>query len=83
MAGPIARDTLIATLFKAMHEIFAAAKDAGAHCAYLSGGGSTIAAFATDGEERIARAMLQQAVARGYPGRTAITEPSDEGARLV
>ena len=38
-----------AQIFKAMPEIFAAAKDAGALCAYLSGGGSTIAAFATDG----------------------------------
>ncbi len=72
-----------ATLFKGMKDIFAAAKDAGALCAYLSGGGSTIAAFAIDGEERIARAMMQQALARGYPGRTAITTPSDVGAMVV
>ena len=70
-------------LFKAMPEIFAAAKDAGALCAYLSGGGSTIAAFAIADEERIARAMMQCAISRGYPGRTIITEPSDEGAHIV
>jgi homoserine kinase len=70
-------------VFPAMPEIFAAAKDAGALCAYLSGGGSTIAAFALDNEERIARAMLQAGVARGFPGRTAITAPSSAGASVV
>jgi homoserine kinase len=70
-------------LFKAMPEIFDAAKDAGALCAYLSGGGSTIAAFVVEGEERVARAMIQCAISRGYPGRTIITAPSTEGARLI
>ncbi len=72
-----------AQIFPAMPEIFAAAKDAGALCAYLSGGGSTIAAFAIDNEERIARAMTQAAIARGYPGRAAITSPSTTGAVVV
>lgn len=70
-------------LFKAMPDIFAAAKDAGALCAYLSGAGSTIAAFAIDHEERIARAMMQCGISRGYPGRTMITEPSEVGARVL
>jgi homoserine kinase len=70
-------------IFPAMPEIFAAARDAGAHAAYLSGGGSTIAAFATDGEERNARAMMQQAVARGYSGRIIITAPSQTGAAVI
>ena len=70
-------------IFPAMPDIFAAAKDAGALCAYLSGGGSTIAAFCIDNEERIARAMMQQAIARGHPGRTQITTPSDTGATVV
>ena len=61
-----------------MPEIFDAAKRAGALCAYLSGGGSTIAAFAIENEERIARAMTQEAVARGFPGRAQITAPSAE-----
>jgi homoserine kinase len=72
-----------AQFFKAMPEIFTAAKDAGALCAYLSGGGSTVAAFAIDGEERIARAMMQCGISRGYPGRTMITEPSASGARIL
>jgi homoserine kinase len=72
-----------AKIFPAMHDIFAAAKDAGAHAAYLSGGGSTIAALATSSEERIARAMMQQAVARGYSGRTIITAPTPTGAMLI
>ena len=72
-----------AQIFSAMPEIFAAAKDAGALCAYLSGGGSTIAAFAVENEERIARAMAQAAIARGYPGRTLMTTPSPEGARVL
>src|SRR5207249_1932677 len=70
-------------IFPAMPHIFTAAKDAGALCAYLSGGGSTIAAFATDNEERIARAMMQQALSRGYPGKTMITAPSNNGAQVI
>ena len=72
-----------AKIFPGMSDIFTAAKSAGALCAYLSGGGSTIAAFAIDGEERIARAMMQEAIARGYPGRTAITAASERGATVV
>ncbi len=70
-------------IFSGMPRIFAAAKEAGALCAYLSGGGSTVATFAVEGEERIARAMMQEAIARGYPGRTMITEPSEHGATIV
>jgi homoserine kinase len=70
-------------VFPAMPEIFAAARDAGALAAYLSGGGSTIAAFALEDEERIARAMTQRAIAHGYPGRVLFAEPSDAGAQVV
>ena len=69
-----------AELFPPLLEIFAAAKEAGAHAAYLSGGGSSVAALATEHEERIARLMLQAAIARGYSGSTIITEPSAQGA---
>lgn len=72
-----------AEIFPAMFDIFAAAKDGGAHAAYLSGSGSTVAALATRDEERIARLMQQAAVARGYSARTIITEPSTLGARVV
>ncbi|MEX2247025.1 MAG: homoserine kinase [Dehalococcoidia bacterium] len=70
-------------IFPAMPHIFDAAKRAGALCAYLSGAGSTIAAFAAEGEERIARSMMQEAVARGYPGRVEITSPSETGATIT
>lgn len=70
-------------IFTALPDIFAAAKEAGAHAAYLSGSGSTVAALATSNAERIARLMQQAAIARGYSGRSMITEPSDEGARVV
>ena len=72
-----------AKIFPAMLEIFAAAKDAGALCAYLSGGGSTIAAFAIEHQDRIAAAMQQAAAARGFTGHTRITTPSDSGAVVV
>ena len=72
-----------AEIFTALYEIIDAAKEAGAHGAYLSGGGSTIAAFATENEERIARLMQQAALARGYSGRTMITEPRATGAMVV
>lgn len=72
-----------AKLFPALFDCFDAAKEAGAHAAYLSGGGSSVAALATDGEERIARLMQQAAIARGFSGTTVITEPSELGAKVV
>ncbi|MCH8007875.1 MAG: homoserine kinase [Chloroflexi bacterium] len=71
-----------AELFPALDDIIDAAKDAGAHGAYLSGAGSAIAAFTTEDEERVARLMQQAAVARGFSGRSLITEPSTAGAEL-
>lgn len=72
-----------ARLFPAMDDVFKAAKDAGALCAWLSGGGSTIAALALADEERIARAMLEAAAARGYSGNTVITAPTEQGASVA
>jgi homoserine kinase len=70
-------------LFPAMYAIFDAAKAAGAHCAYLSGGGSTICALATGREPEIAVAMLSAARARETPGETLITRPTTRGASIV
>ena len=70
-------------IFPAMPDIFKAAKGAGALCAYLSGGGSTIAAFAIDRTDEIAAAMLDAAKSRGYSGRTIVTEPSGTGTQVV
>ena len=72
-----------AELFPALDDIIDAARDGGAHGAYLSGAGSAIAAFTTEGEERVARLMQQAAVARGFSGRSLITEPSAAGAELL
>jgi len=70
-------------LFPAMYAIFDAAKVAGAHCAYLSGGGSTLCAFATEREEGIADAMLEAARSRGVDGYTIVTRPTAKGAEAL
>ncbi len=70
-------------LFPAMFDIFAAAREAGAHCAYLSGGGSTLCALATTNQQKIADAMLEAARRRETPGHTIITVPTEKGAEIV
>jgi len=70
-------------LFPAMYAIFDAAKAAGAHCAYLSGGGSTICALATANEQPIADAMQEAARSREVAGQTIITRPTEKGAEVL
>jgi homoserine kinase len=70
-------------LFPAMFAIFDAAKAAGAHCAYLSGGGSTICALASENLQGIADAMQEAAHNRETPGETRITRPTEHGAEIV
>ena len=70
-------------LFPAMYAIFQAAEQAGALCAYLSGGGSTVLALTRGGEEAIAAAMAAAGTAAGAPGCTLITSLSDTGAAIV
>jgi homoserine kinase len=72
-----------ARLFPALFDVFAAAKEAGAHAAYLSGGGSTVAALASSKAEAIAKAMKDSAAERGFTGRTFVASPSDQGARII
>ena len=72
-----------ATIFTAMYPIFQAARDAGAHGVYLSGGGSTIAAFATDHAEDIAGAMREAAAARGFEATTRVCGLSRTGAAVI
>ncbi|MCH7835853.1 MAG: homoserine kinase [Chloroflexi bacterium] len=72
-----------AKLFPAMYGIFDAAKSAGAHCAYLSGGGSTICALCSDNEQGIADAMLEAARSRDVAAETLITAPTERGAEIV
>jgi homoserine kinase len=72
-----------ATIFTAMYPIFQAARDAGAHGVYLSGGGSTIAAFATSGADDIAGAMREAAAARGFEAATRVCGLSATGAAVI
>ena len=72
-----------AKLFPAMFAIFDAALSAGAHCAYLSGGGSTICALTSDNEQGIADAMLEAALGREVEAETLITAPTPRGAEVV
>lgn len=72
-----------AKLFPEMYDLFAAAREAGALCAYLSGGGSSIMALATDNAGRIGEAMSARAARAGRGGRVIHTRPSTEGARIV
>jgi len=70
-------------LLPGMEQIMASARQAGALCAYLSGGGSTISAWTVQNEQQIAQAMLGAAQSAGNSGETIITRPSESGAEII
>jgi homoserine kinase len=71
-------------LFPAMYPLFQAARDAGAHGSYLSGGGSTIAAFADIARaDEVAGAMREISAVHGLKVDARICQMSDVGATLV
>ncbi len=72
-----------AKVFPAMEAIFRAARRAGALGVFLSGGGSTVLALASQSEESIVQAMAEAAAGAGTKGRTIVTAPSNAGARVV
>ncbi|RLT35762.1 MAG: homoserine kinase [Chloroflexi bacterium] len=72
-----------ATLFPAMLPALEAARKAGAHGAYLSGGGSTLAAFVTNHAESVAGAMREAAAAHGIDGVTRVVSLSPRGTEVV
>jgi homoserine kinase len=72
-----------AKVFPPMEAIFRAARQAGAVGVFLSGGGSTILAFASQGEEAIAQAMAEAAAGEGTKGHTIVTAPTNAGAQVV
>ena len=72
-----------ATIFQPMYQIFQAARDAGAHGVYLSGGGPTIAPLATDRFEEIAGAMRVAAAARGVEASTRVCALRTGGAEVL
>lgn len=70
-------------LFAPLYDIFAAAKEAGAHAAWLSGAGSSVAAVCPPGEVRaVAQAMKASLEAAGMTGRALPTHLSREGAQI-
>ncbi|MPZ23130.1 MAG: homoserine kinase [Dehalococcoidia bacterium] len=70
-------------IFPQMPAIFAAAREAGALCAFLSGGGSTIVALARNSEDEIGSAMTKAAEANGVSGQTVVTHLSNNGASAL
>jgi homoserine kinase len=71
-------------IFTGLVPIMDAAKHAGAAAAYLSGGGSTVAAFVQgDATERVGRLMTQAAISKGFSGRSIVTKPTLQGAHVV
>ena len=72
------------TLFPAMYPLFQAARNAGAHGVYLSGGGSSIAAFVgEDRADEIAGVMREVAASHGLQVESRNCKMSMDGATLV
>ncbi|MBI4320478.1 MAG: homoserine kinase [Chloroflexi bacterium] len=71
------------TIFPAMSDLFAAALEAGAAGAFLSGAGSTICALAVDREAQIAEALAATAARLQVRGRSLIASVSQTGARTL
>lgn len=73
-----------AALFPPMFDVFDAAKGAGAHAAWLSGAGSSIAAICPEALGRqVATAMFDRAYAAGYSGRSLVTHIAAQGAQVA
>jgi homoserine kinase len=73
-----------AELFPAMPRIIAAAHEAGAYGAYLSGGGSTIAAFVSpDVADQVEAAMAEAAEREGLEAETRIVALRATGTEIV
>jgi len=71
-------------IFTGLVPIMSAAKEAGAVASYLSGGGSTVAAFVRgEAGERVGRLMTQAAISKGFSGRSVATRPTTQGAHVV
>jgi homoserine kinase len=66
-----------------MERVFAAAREAGAYGAFLSGAGSTILAFSPPGRTgAVAAAMQQVAEASGLAAETMVVAADNTGARV-
>jgi homoserine kinase len=89
LLGPATVDRLHepyrAAVYPELPELVAAAREAGALGACLSGAGSTIIAFcASDADaDRVAAAMADRAAPLGLPGQSRTSRPRDLGAVVV
>lgn len=70
-------------IFPAMPQIFEGALEAGALGVFLSGGGSSILALATNSPEKLELAMTVAATKNGVTGHSRILGLSKQGAHLV
>ncbi len=66
-----------------MPAVFAAARKAGAHAAFLSGAGPTILALASGEWERVGTAMQRAAVEEETPGNYQVLSVATRGAHIV
>jgi len=73
-----------AALFPPLFDIFDAAKTSGAHAAWLSGAGSSVAAICNEDAARaVAAAMLATLEASGGTGRSLVTRMARDGAMVA
>ena len=75
-----------ATVFPPLVPVMAAALDAGAAGACLSGAGSTLLAIVPDGAGEapaVAAAMVRACAAAGYPAQPAVVRPREQGAVVL
>jgi homoserine kinase len=70
-------------IFTGLVPIMSAAKQAGAAASYLSGGGSTVAAFTRTHADAVAAAMAAAANAHGFGGRSIVTRPASKGTSII
>jgi homoserine kinase len=70
-------------LFPPMEEFFAAALEAGALCAFLSGAGPSVLALTLGKEDLVAHALRERALREQVRGRIHIASPRLEGAQVL
>ncbi|MCX6022725.1 MAG: homoserine kinase [Chloroflexi bacterium] len=70
-------------VFPAMFPLFAAAEEAGALAAYLSGGGPTVCALTQGREQEVAAALRDCATRNGVGGEVRVTRPRERGTVVV
>ena len=72
-----------ARIFPLFPKLIAAAQDAGAHGACLSGGGSSVLALATERFDEIAEAMRVAAQEAGVEGQARVLSADLQGAQVT